>query len=398
MTVPVTFLPSLFDSFWMAGFESACHVTRQGTRLDMLEATQHDRWIEEDYARLREVRIGTVRDTIRWHRVEATPGDFDFSSVAPYAKAATSNDVQVVWDLLHYGVPGDVDVFAPAFVDRFARFARAAAAFVREQSHAVPFYTPINELSFYSWAAGEVGWFHPHAHERGTELKRQLVRAWIAAVDAIRDVDPRARFVSVEPLIHVVPPAGAPDAQGRAAAMRASQFQAWDMIAGVCEPGLGGAAHYLDILGVNFYHDNQWEEPGGRRLHWHVRPRDPRWRPLSALLQEVHLRYRRPLIIGETSHVGVGRAEWIREITDEVCLALAAGVPLEGICLYPIIDRFEWDNPAHWHNSGLWDFTHLPDGTYARVLNEPYAEELGHCQLRLAALGCGNVEPDSISA
>ena len=382
----------------MAGFESACHITRAGTRLDMLAATQHDHCIDEDYARLGDMRLGTVRDTIRWHRVETSAGRFDFSSVAPFVEAARRHDVQVVWDLLHYGVPDIVDVFAPAFIDRFARFAAASARFVREHGDSIPFYTPINELSFYSWAAGEVGWFHPHGQGRGAELKRQLVRAWIAAVEAIRDVEPRARFVSVEPLIHVVPREGEPDHEGRAAAMRESQFEAWDMIAGLREPSLGGASHHLDIIGVNFYHDNQWEEPGGRRLHWHVQPRDARWRPLHLLLQEVHQRYHRPLIIGETSHIGVGRAEWIREITDEVCLALAAGVPLEGICLYPIIDRFEWDNPSHWHNSGLWDFRHEVDGTYTRLLNEPYAQELLRSQLRLAALGCGSVEPASITA
>jgi hypothetical protein len=398
MSTPVTFLPTLFDSFWMAGFESACHVTRAGTRLDMLHATQHDRFIDADYAQLADVRIGTARDTIRWHRVEPSPGVFDFGSVRPYVEAAAASDLQVIWDLLHYGVPDHVDVFAGDFPGRFARFAAASAAFVKAHVPGVPFYTPINEISFYSWAAGEVGWFHPFGHGRGAELKRQLVRAWIGAVDAIREVDPRARFVAVEPLIHVVPPPGEADHGGRAAAMRESQFEAWDMIAGLRDPGLGGAADYLDVIGVNFYHDNQWEEPGGVRLHWHVHPRDARWMPLHRLLQEVHARFQRPLIIGETSHVGVGRAEWIREITDEVSLALAGGAPIEGICLYPILDRFEWDNPAHWHNSGVWDFAHEPDGTYRRVINAEYAEELRQCQMRLASLGCGSVEPDTITA
>jgi UDP-galactopyranose mutase len=104
------------------------------------------------------------------------------------------------------------------------------------------------------------------------------------------------------------------------------------------------------------------------------------------------------MIIGETSHVGVGRAEWIRELTDEVILAVTAGLPLEGICLYPIIDRFEWDNPQHWHNSGLWDFAIEPDGTFRRVLNEEYAAELRRSQLRLAAIGFGSVEPDTATA
>ena len=316
----------------------------------------------------------------------------------PYVRAARANGVQVIWDLLHYGWPGDLDIFAPAFVDRFAGFCRAVARYMRAQSDDVPFYTPINELSFFAWAAGEVGWFHPFAQHRGGELKRQLVRAWIAGVEAIRDVDARARFVSVEPLIHTVPPRGRGDIGGLAARQRESQWEAWDLIAGLREPELGGASRYLDAVGVNFYHDNQWEVPGGQKLQWHVHPRDPRWMPFHQLLREAHDRYRRPILIGETSHVGSGRAEWIREMTDEIVLAVGQGVPLQGVCLYPIIDRFEWENPAHWHNSGLWDFRQEADGTLTRVLARDYADELARCQDRLARLGLGEAEPHEATA
>ena len=393
-----TFRPSLFRSFWVGGFESSCHRTRTGARLDMLEATQHDRFLDLDYQNLRGMDIATARDTVRWHRIETEPGHYDFGSVVPYVEAAERHGIQVIWDLLHYGWPDDLDVFSPAFVDRFARFCEASARFLRSRSREPLFFTPINELSFFAWAAGQVGWFYPYGQGRGGDIKRQLVRAWIAAVDAVRAVDPAARFVSVEPLIHNVPPKGKDDVGGLAAAQRDSQWEAWDMIAGLREPELGGAGHYLDIMGVNFYHDNQWEVPGGEKIHWHIQPRDPRWVPFHKLLAGAYERYRRPILIGETSHVGVGRAEWIREMTDECCQAIEAGVPLEGICLYPIIDRFEWEDPEHWHNSGLWDYDIQLDGTFMRVLNKPYAEELRRCQLRLAALGCGAFEEDAASA
>jgi hypothetical protein len=220
-------------------------------------------------------------------------------------------------------------------------------------------------------------------------VKRQLVRAWIAGVDAIRDVDPEARFVSVEPLIHTVPPRGRRDTAGRAAAQNESQWEAWDMITGRTQPELGGSPGSLDIIGVNFYHDNQWEVPGGRKLHWHVRPRDPRWVPFHRLILDAQDRYRRPIIIGETSHVGVGRPAWIRELTDEVILAIEQGLPLEGICLYPILDRFEWNDPTHWHHSGLWDIR-PGSKTLRRVLNRPYARELARSQVRLARRGFGS--------
>jgi beta-glucosidase/6-phospho-beta-glucosidase/beta-galactosidase len=378
------FQPTLFRSFWMAGFESATHRIKSGHRLDMMAATQHDRFVADDYARLQQMGVAAARDTVRWHLVEASPGIYDFSSVDPFIAAARAHDVEVIWDLLHYGFPDDIDIFSPAFVRRFAAFSAAVAAHLRAATNTVLWFTPINELSFFAWAAGEVGWFHPFATGRGGDVKRQLVRAWIASVQAIRRIDPTARFASVEPLIHTVPPRGKRDIGGRARIQRDSQWEAWDLISGAREPELGGAPEFLDAVGVNFYHDNQWEVPGGRKIHWHIHPRDPRWMPFHLLLEEAYARYQRPIFIGETSHVGVGRAEWLRELTSEVLLALDAGVPLEGICLYPIIDRFEWENATHWHNSGLWDIEITADGTMQRVLNEEYAAQLRTSQRAIA--------------
>jgi beta-glucosidase/6-phospho-beta-glucosidase/beta-galactosidase len=387
--------PTLFSSFWMAGFESACHITRSGHRLDMLASTQHDQFADADYARLRDVGISAVRDTARWHLIDRA-GQFDFSSLDGMLAAARRHQMQVIWDLCHYGFPDGLDLFAPAFVDRFARFCGAVARHIREQSDEIPSYTPMNEISFLAWAAGEVGWFFPYGVSRGAEVKRQLIRACIAAIEAIWAVDPRARIITVEPLIHIVPPKGKADANGAAAAYRNSQFEAWDMLSGALAPELGGNPRYLGVIGVNFYHDNQWEHPGGEKIAWHIQPRDSRWVPFHRLFQDAYERYRRPIFVAETSHVGVGRAAWIREMTDEVGLAIDAGVPVEGVCLYPIIDRFEWENPSHWHNSGLWDLERGPDGNYKRVLNDEYAAELWHSQMKLAQKGYGSHPPFSV--
>jgi hypothetical protein len=148
------------------------------------------------------------------------------------------------------------------------------------------------------------------------------------------------------------------------------------MIAGRVAPELGGAERALDIVGVNFYSANQWEVPGGRKLHWDAGSDDPRWLPLHKLLAEVYERYQRPIFIAETSHYGTGRAAWLREIAAEARKARAGGVPLEGICLYPILDRFDWEDPTHWHNSGLWDLAPLRNGHFPRVLNQEYAAAL----------------------
>lgn len=375
--------PDVFSSFWMAGFESACHMNQAGRRIDMVAATFHDRLVDEDYGRLPGVGITTIRETVRWHLSERG-GAFDFEGLVPMVRAARAHRLQVVWTLCHYGWPDDVDLLTPAFVDRFERFCFETARYLREQSDDVPMYTPINEMSFLSWAAGEMGLFSPCQISRGAEVKRQLVRACIAGIEAIRRVDARARIVTSEPLIHVIAERGDVAARDAAESYRTSQFQACDMLTGTLEPALGGRPEYVDVVGVNFYHDNQWEHPGGQKLMWHIEPRDRRWTPLHRLLQEVHARYQRPVCITETSHVGSGRARWIREIGTEVSLALASGVPIVGICLYPIIDRCGWDDPDHWHHSGLWDVLSTAQDPLRRVLNWQYASELTRVQAQVA--------------
>ena len=362
---------SLFDSFFLAGFESACHINRAGQRVNMLQFTQHDLHVSRDYELLRSFDIRTVRDGTCWPVIECS-GGFDFASLVPTLEAARKHEMQVIWNIFHYGYPDDLDIFSPAFVDRFARYCRALARFIDDHTDRLPFYTPINEISFLAWAAGDVGYIYPFGVERGVELKRQLIRAAIAGIEAIWQVNPQARIVQVEPVIHVMAPRGRPDLVEQAAAQRAGQFEAWDMISGQIDPTLGGHAKYLDIMGLNYYHSNQWEHPDVR-LAWDANPRDDRWVPLHHLLEEVYDRYRQPLFLGETSHFGTGRGPWLREVADEVKQAIIKGVPMEGITIYPIIDRPDWDNLNHWHNSGLWDLVPNEKGVLQRVLNEEYA-------------------------
>ncbi|MGE8361033.1 beta-glucosidase [Pseudomonas sp.] len=369
--------PSLFDSFFMGGFECSTHRRQDGRRLDLIEGTAHHRWAREDYAALRRQGLRTVRDGLRWHLIETAPGHYDWSSFLPQLRAAEGTGTQVIWDLCHYGWPDDLDIWRPPFVERFARFAAATARIVREESDRIPFYSPLNEMSFWAWAGGEVAYFAPLGTGRGDELKHQLIRASIAAIEAIRAVDPRARFVQVDPVIHVVPRGSRSSEQEDAERYRLSQFQAWDMLAGMQWPGLGGRPEYLDILGVNYYDNNQWFMGGGTL--WRG---DPRYRPFSGILAEVYQRYRRPMLVAETGAEGEQRADWLRYIGEQVHLALQRGVPLEGICLYPILDYPGWTDDRHCQ-AGLFGFA---DATGQRPVHAPLADELRHQQTLFAAM------------
>jgi hypothetical protein len=290
--------------------------------------------------------------------------------------------MQVVWDLCHYGWPDDLDIWSAAFLDRFAAFAAAFARLMQCETDKVPFYCAINEVSYWAWAGGETARFNPHGNGRGAELKRRLVRAMIIAIDAIRAVDPRARFVTAEPLINVVPGAGDGDHAHRACVYHLAQYEALDMLTGRTEPELGGRPDCLDIVGVNYYPDNQWYDHGPPiPLGHHA------YRPLRELLSEVYARYERPLLIAETGAEGSARPSWLHYVSAEVEIALESGVPIEGICLYPIIDYPGWDNERPCE-AGL--LSH-PDKHGVRTACYPFAQELRRQQAIFRAKG---LEPE----
>jgi protoporphyrinogen oxidase/glycosyltransferase involved in cell wall biosynthesis len=370
-----------FLSYWQAGYEGADHVTHAGQPLDMNHATGHLARVREDYLLLRQFGIRSVRESIGWRLVERD-GQFDFSLIEERAAVAQELGLQINWTFCHYGWPPDVDLFSADFVSRFARYCRAAVQFLVPYTQGTPVYSPINELSFTSWGLS-VHMFRCLNMDRpdaGPEGKRQLVRATIAGCDAIWSVQPHARMLQCDPLIHVIAPPGRTDWIVQAADWRESQFEAWDMLCGRAHPELGGAARYLDMVGLNYYHSNQWESGSNLRLWWHLG--EPRRLPLHQLLLEVTRRYQRPLLLAETSHVGSGRGAWIREMASETMLAMQLGADVRGICIYPIIDRPDWEDASHWHQSGLWDVSLEGEGEerLRRVLSPPYAMALRQAQ------------------
>lgn len=376
----------LFKSFWIAGFEGATHINRRGERLDMIAAVQHDVQVEHDYALLHNVGIQTARDGIRWHLIDRGT-HFDFTSLDQMFSAARKHQLQIIWSLCHYGWPDDLDLFSGQFVERFVRYCKAVARYIADLTDQPQFFIPVNEISFFAWAVGHAACFYPYARGRDAELKANLVRATIAGIEALWEVDRRTRICLVDPIFHVVVPRNRPDLAQATLDQRNSQFEAWDMIAGSTRPELGGHPRYLDIIGVNYYAPNQWEHPA-QRIPWEQIPRDERWMPAHLLVAEVYHRYRRPIFMAETSHVGDGRAAWLREISAEMYLARVRGIPLEGICLYPILDRPDWENNQHWHNSGLFDLPRDEQGVLRRVLNQEYAAALRDCQAWLAEQYC----------
>jgi len=148
----------IFESFFQAGFECSSHRRRDGVRLDLIRATSHDRHVASDYRQCAELGLRTLRDGLRWHLIEKSPGQYDWSSWMPALEAAEQLGLQIIWDLFHYGSPDCIDQAAPDFPERFTAFAMAALELHQPVTGRPASVIPLNEINFLSWAVNE-GYF-----------------------------------------------------------------------------------------------------------------------------------------------------------------------------------------------------------------------------------------------
>lgn len=369
----------------MAGFECTDQLNAFGNRVDLMTATRHLELINEDYDRLAPFAMKTVREGIRWSQVEKRPYEYDWSPVAYMMQCARDKNIQQVWDLCHFGFPDDLTPLHPMFARRFAALCRAFINFYRSQNtEDVLIVTPINEVSFISWLGGDVRGTSPYCIGQGWEVKYALMRAYIEGVQALKEIDPGIRILTTEPLVNIVPGINPTYEQIiKASQLHENQYQVIDILCGRMCPELGGTPGYLDMLGFNYYYNNQWVCDPHLTLCWKEAPLTTGWKTLNELLTEAYTRYDCPIVLTETSHPKEDRSLWLEEITRQCALAFENNIPLWGICWYPIIDRPDWDHLHIWHQAGLWDEAFEDNNSSARVLHVPLAETLLEAQTAL---------------
>jgi hypothetical protein len=333
----------------------------------LLRATEHDRYTSNDFALLAELGIRTVRTGARWHLIEESEGRYNFESLEAGFSAARANGIEILLDLFHFGWPDDLDIFGPSFVPRFRDYVRAVARHLRKWSDVCHMVAPLNEINFLSWAGGDVAAINPFERGRAAELKRILVRSYIVASEVLLSELPFVRLISPEPVIHIVGNPNIPGDEEEAEAYRLGQFEAWDMISGRLAPELGGRPEFLDIIGTNFYDRNEWVHNSAPILPGH-----PQYRPFHRILREIWDRYRRPLFVSETGTEDEARSSWFKYILNEVLTARRQGVPVGGICLYPILNHPGWEDDRHCHN-GLFDYA---DAEGNRAAFQPLLDEI----------------------
>lgn len=385
----------IFPTFFLSGFECSTFLWKDQGRRDLTAELGHREHAREDYEFLASLGIAVAREGVPWPMVDRGGGAYDWSPVEPLIEAMNHAKVLPVWDLCHYGYPDGCEPSSPGFVERFAAYCEAAARHLVPRVREPHLFTPINEITFWGFAGGEWGWMGPfgRSREQRFQLRGRLCEAAVAGVKAIRRVAPQARMLHVEPLINVVPPQDRPDLADEARVeMEDDAFHAWDVLSGRRCPELGGSPEVLDIVGANCYSFGQMEYRA-QGPHMALEPADPRVKPLCELLHRVWERYRRPMVISETSGLGPGREDWLRDVMQESLAAVDQGIDLHGVCLFPAVDMRDWHN-GRWLHNGLCDVEEA-GGELRRVPFAPYVEELHRWQRELNRVTALDEDPFS---
>ena len=323
---------------------------------DIVETTGHDVCWRQDLELLASAGVRRLRYPVRWHRVEAEEGTFDWSGTDRVLGFLRDRGFRPIVDLVHH--TSYPRWLAGGFADpRFgAAYLRYAEAFALRYPW-VAEYTLFNEPFSTLFLSGHEGVWPPY--QRGLpNFVGQILNVLPAvaqASDLFAGLLPHARHVWVDTCEHHT----GSGAAGAAYAAMANErrFLVIDAFLGrgYDRDGAWGAAlkeaggerllelapGRIDVLGLDYYAHCQWHfGPGGGV----VPTPDPL--PLAEQIRLYWQRYKLPCLLAETNIRGYAsdRATWFKYVLEQCELARSSGVPLEGMCWFPIIDSTDWDS------------------------------------------------------
>jgi len=351
--------------------------------VDVLETSGHtDRW-RDDLLAMRELGITRLRYPVRWHRIEATAGEYRWDDTDETLSWLLDEGFNPMVDLVHHtSYPRWLThSFAdPRFGSAYLRYCEAFA----HRYPAIREYTLFNEPFSTLFLAGHEAVWPPYRRgvEGLVELYRHVMPALTEASRMCRDLLPGAQHVWVDTCEGHT--ALDPGAEEYARMANDRRFFAIDLFLGrigdhdrpfvreVLKAGgedvLATAPGHLDVLGLDYYAHSEWayssEWPS--RLHMvegqevrigapvagdeqpfidGITP-SPAPVGLGALILSYAKRYEFPLILSETNIRGTpyDRATWLKHTLEQCERARDAGADLGAYCWFPFIDSLDWNS------------------------------------------------------
>lgn len=385
------------EFIWAVGIEDTFIpqvATSTGRTLDEYDLTQHYRFWREDLDLAAALRVDAMRYGVPWYKVNPKPGVFDWSWTDQVLEYMVRDlGIQPIVDLVHYGCPLwlEREFVNPEYPQRVAEYTRA---FVERYRHLTTCYTPLNEPWMNTYLCGYTGIWPPYLRGwRGwTRVEMAVVRGMSLAIAAIRELQPEAVIVHVEATSSFV--ADDPTLASEVPVWWDQRFLATDLLHGwvddhhplrswLLENGASAAEldwlcthpQAIDVMGSNFYPGmNVWKlirEDGKvlRKRYYGGRAE------LEMVVRRWHERYRKPIMITETSTPG---PVWRRERWMDESLALvrdlrADGVPVIGYTWWPMFSLVTWQYRrgskmlgSYLAHMGLWDLQDDGTGTLVR--------------------------------
>jgi beta-glucosidase/6-phospho-beta-glucosidase/beta-galactosidase len=331
-------------------------------RQDEFAKTRHYQHWRDDFRILRELGIEYLRYGPPYFSTHTAPGKYDWSFAGETFDALHEQQVTVIADLCHFGVPDWIGNFQnPDWPNLFAEYAEAFA----QRFAWMRFFTPVNEIFIAATFSAQFGWWNERLQsDRGfvTALKH-LCRANLLAMHAILKIRPDAIFIQSESTQYFHP--DGPDCQARARFFNQKRFLSLDLTYG--EPINDTMYEYLldngmtrdeyhwfmehhvknrCVMGNDYYatNENLVHADGSISLAAETLGYYP-------ITHQYFSRYRLPVMHTETNGLGGESAvRWLRKQWANVHRLKQDGVPLVGFTWYSLQDQVDWDTGLRENN------------------------------------------------
>jgi len=363
-----------------SGIECSAPIV-DGRRVDELEKTGHYARVVEDLELVARFGLRYLRYGIPFHRVNPQPDHYDWAFPDRALGALRRLGITPIVDLMHFGVPDDLQTFQnPQVVSRFTAYARAFA----ERYPWVRYYTVVNEPLITATFSGRFGYWNEQRRDERSFVRALLTAARCVVLGrrAVEAVRADALFLQSDSCEYYHPVH--PRAIQRAEFLNDLRFAGFELFMGRWLPA--SVAEYLLrngasrdelgwfelhgddsrlIAGNDYYAacekevllDSSLRESGERVGYYH-------------LARQYQERLRVPIMQMETNGAEGDSVDWLtRQWTDTLRL-LQDGVPIRGFTWYGFINHVDWNTSLREANNhedqlGLVDLERRPTPTWA---------------------------------
>jgi dTDP-4-dehydrorhamnose reductase len=377
-----------------------CTINRVGdTFHDQCGKSRHRERVNADIETFAALGLQTLRTAALWEHVEQMQC---WDSVDRTLQAMNKFGLRPIVGLLHHGSgPSSTNLLDPAFPEKFAAFALQSA----QRYPWVIDYTPINEPQTTGRFSCLYGHWFPHHKSMHSYLRALLLqlKAIVLAMQAIRSVQPKARFIHTED-------GGVTYSTDLLESYRLErEDRRWlglDLLCGKVTRGHPMFQFLLDhgleegdilwfvekpcqpsVVGLNYYvTSDRFLDHRVELYPPHFRGGDTGTEPLVdvdavrirregitgvlVVLREAWERYRLPVAITE-AHLGGDsdqQVRWILEIWRDAQEATKSGIHVEAITVWGLLGLYGWDNlcrgKTNKYEPGVFDLSNgIPEPT-----------------------------------